>query len=93
MCRTATRTRPGYARDWTGEPLRQLGFPDNAVASEVVAALIDRTNEMTAWACGANPRAVHADLRGSVPAHQWADVLHPTDEGFAAATSRLRSFL
>ncbi len=85
--------RPAYARDWTGEPLSQLGFPDNAVASEVVAALIDRTNEMTARVCGANPRAVYADLRGSVPAHQWADELHPTDEGFAAATDKLRSFL
>jgi len=85
--------RPAYARDWTGEPLRQLGFPDNAIAGRVVAALIDRTNEMTARVCGANPRAVHADLRGSVPAHQWADELHPTNEGFAAATRKLRRFL
>jgi hypothetical protein len=30
-----------------------------------VANLIDRTNEMTARVCGANPRAVFADLRGS----------------------------
>jgi hypothetical protein len=85
--------RPAYARDWTGEPLSRLGFPSNAIASEVVAALIDRTNEMTARVCGANPRAVHADLRGSVPADQWADELHPTDEGFAAATRKLRGFL
>lgn len=85
--------RPIWARDWTGEPLRGLGFPDNAIASEVVAAIVDRTNEMTARVCNANPRAVHADLRGSVPAHQWADELHPTDEGFAAATAKLRSFL
>ena len=58
-----------------------------------MAALIDRTNEMTARVCVANPRAVHADLRGSVPADQWADELHPTDEGFAAATRKLRGFL
>jgi hypothetical protein len=85
--------RPSYARDWTGEPLSQLGFPDNAVASQVVAALIDRLNELTARVCASFPRAVFADLRGSVPASQWADELHPTDAGFAAATDKLRSFL
>jgi hypothetical protein len=85
--------RPSYARDWTGEPLSQLGFPDNNIASGVVAALIDRLNDLTARVCGAFSRAVFADLRGAVPASHWADELHPTDAGFAAATQKLRTYL
>lgn len=85
--------RPSYARDWTGEPLAALGFPDNAIASQVVVALIDRLNEMTRTVCRAYPRAVHADLRNSVSQGQWADELHPNNTGFASATAKLRTFL
>ena len=85
--------RPSYARDWTSEPLSQLGFPDNKTASEVITALIDRLNDLTARVCGSFSRAVFADLRGAVPANQWADELHPTNVGFAAATHKLRTFL
>ena len=85
--------RPSYARDWTGEPLTMLGFPDNGVASQVVAALIDRLNELTERVCAPFPRAVFADLRRSVAANAWADELHPSNKGFAAAADKLRSFL
>jgi hypothetical protein len=85
--------RPRWARDWTGEPLTALGFPDNQVASQVVRALIDRLNELTERVCASFPRAVFADLRGSVPANAWADELHPSNAGFAAAADKLRSFL
>jgi len=83
--------RPAWARDWTGEPLRGLGFPNNQVASRVVAALIDRLHAATASACASHPQAVHADLRGCVPASEWADELHPTGVGFALATHKLRT--
>ncbi len=85
--------RPIWARDWTGTPLGNLGFPDNAAASRVVAAVVDRVNALTARVCAAYPRAVFADLRGSVPAGEWADELHPTSAGFAAAARRLRIYL
>ncbi len=85
--------RPSYARDWTGEPLSALGFPNNEIAGKVVVALIDRLNDMTKTVCDAYPRAVHADLRKSVPQGKWADELHPTDAGFASATAKLRTFL
>lgn len=85
--------RPSYARDWTGEPLSRLGFPDNATASKVVAALIDRLNALTETVCKAYPRARHADLRRSVPANQWKDELHPTDAGFKKAAAALRKAL
>jgi len=85
--------RPSYARDWTGEPLRKLGFPDNTEASKVVAALIDRLNETTERVCKAYPRARFADLRGTVPANQWNDELHPTSAGFAKAAAALKKVL
>ncbi|WP_290650123.1 hypothetical protein [Aquisalimonas sp.] len=85
--------RPRYARDWTGKPLTDLGFPDNATASKVVAVLIDRLNELTARVCGAFPRAVFADLRGAVSANAWADELHPNNTGFANAAEKFRTFL
>jgi hypothetical protein len=85
--------RPAYARDWTGEPLTMLGFPDNRVASQIVAALIDRLNELTERVCASFPRAVFADLRRSVAANAWADELHPSNRGFAAAADKLRSVL
>lgn len=85
--------RPIWARDWTGEPLSQLGFPSNEVASRVVGALIDRLNGLTERVCASFPRAVFADLRGSVGAGAWADELHPSNAGFAMAAEKLRSFL
>ena len=85
--------RPLWARDWTGTPLGGLGFPDNAAASRVVAAVVDRVNALTARVCAAYRRAVFADLRGSVPPGEWADELHPTSRGFAAAATRLRRYL
>lgn len=85
--------RPSYARDWTGEPLSKLGFPDNATASKVVAALIDRLNELTERVCETNPRARYADLRGTVPANQWNDELHPKSAGFAKAAAALKKVL
>jgi hypothetical protein len=85
--------RPSYARDWTGEPLSKLGFPDNAIASKVVAALIDRLNEVTKRVCDANLRARYADLRGTVPANQWNDELHPKSAGFAKAAAALKKVL
>jgi hypothetical protein len=87
------RNRPVWARDWTGEPLREKGFPNNAEATKVVAALIDRLNAMTKTVCQAyGARAVHADLRGSVGGNQWIDELHPSNEGFGAAAARLRQY-
>jgi hypothetical protein len=85
--------RPVWARNWTGTPLGALGFPDNTSASRVVAAVVDRVNALTARVCAAFPRAVFADLRGSVPPDEWADELHPTGRGFAAAAKRLRMYL
>lgn len=89
----ADKKRPFWARDWTGEPLRKLGFPNNEKASAVIAALIDRLNTLTATTAAAYGRAIYCDLRKAVPKGEWADELHPTDKGFAAAAKKMRSFL
>jgi len=82
-----------YARGWTGEPLRSKGFTSNAEGLKVIAALVDRLNAMTKGLCADyGPRAIHADLRGSVPPGEWADELHPSNVGYHAAAARLRSY-
>jgi hypothetical protein len=85
--------RPKYARNWTGEPLTELGFPDNETASKVVAGLIKRLNELTARVCGAYSRAYHVDLQGTVPVDQWNDELHPTNSGYKKAAAKIKQFI
>lgn len=86
--------RKPWAVNWTGDPLKARGFTDNAVGTEVMAALIDRLNATTAAVCAEYPqRAVHVDLRGSVPPHEWADELHATSAGFREAARRFRQAL
>ncbi|MCF7989018.1 MAG: hypothetical protein K9M02_01100 [Thiohalocapsa sp.] len=84
---------PVWAKPWTSDPLTKRGFPDNDIASDVVAAILDRVNELTKGICNAYPHAVYADLRNTVPAGEWADELHPTDNGFAEAAAKLKTFL
>jgi hypothetical protein len=51
--------------------------------------MIDRLNERQRRLCGGNnvdgefPNVFHVDVRGLLQPHEWADELHPTDEGFA----------
>jgi hypothetical protein len=86
--------RKPWATNWTGDPLKAKGFTDNSVGSEVIKALINRLNETTKLVCADYPeRAVYVDLRGSVPADQWADELHATSSGFGKAAERFLQYL
>jgi hypothetical protein len=83
-----------WAANWTGDPLRAKGFPDNHIGSAVIKELIDRLSETTKKVCSSYPdRAVYVDLRGSVPPDQWADELHATSAGFAEVAKRFRQKL
>lgn len=86
--------RKPWATNWTGDPLRAKGFTDNEAGSAVIKALIDRLNTTTKEVCAAYPdRAVYVDLRGSVPANEWADELHATSAGFREATKTFSQYL
>ncbi|MGV6875320.1 hypothetical protein ACUSIJ_21830 [Pseudochelatococcus sp. B33] len=75
--------------EWLAGPLsRSLGIRDPQLQRAIVAALIDRLNDMLASLCGGNrpggrfPNAWYVDVRGKVQG-RWADELHPTDAGFS----------
>lgn len=83
--------RPLWAKqdEWLAGPFsRDLGIRDPQLQRAIVAALIDRLNDMLAGLCGGNrpgggfPNAWYVDVRGKVQG-RWADELHPTDAGFS----------
>jgi hypothetical protein len=94
------RKPPWIRRDaFLGAPLRELGFLDPALQRAVISAIIDATNDVQRRLCGGNVpggifnNAFHVDCRGAVPAGQWADEIHPTDEGYGRAALRFRDVM
>jgi hypothetical protein len=85
--------RPFWARNWTGDPLKAKGFTDNAFASAVVRALLDRLNSLTERVCRDYSRGVYVNLRHSIPPDQWADELHASSEGYGFAAARFLNFI
>ena len=79
-------SKPFWAVNWTGDPLRAHFFPDNATGSALIRILIDKLNVITKKVCDENPRGVYIDLRGTVLPTQWADELHANDQGFKSAS-------
>lgn len=91
---TKDPSRKPWATNWTGDPLRAKGFKDNAFGTKVIGCLIDRLNETTQKVCSEyKDRAVYIDLRGSVPATEWADELHATSAGFMKAAELVRQLI
>jgi hypothetical protein len=80
--------KPVWAQNWTGDPLKAKGFTDNAFGSAVLRELLDRLNSLSERVCGDYGRGVYVNLRQSIRPDQWADELHATSEGYAAAASR-----
>ena len=82
---------PIYAApdEWLGKPLRDKGITEANLQREIIAGMIDRLNERQRRLCGGNnvdgefPNVFHVDVRGQLQPRDWADELHPTDEGFA----------
>lgn len=84
---------------WIGRPLREdLGIKDHRLQREIVRLMIDRLNERLKTLCGGNNpngafrNAWHVDVRGIVR-DQWADELHPTDQGFRLVASQFLGVL
>lgn len=79
---------------WLGRAMREdLRITDPRLQRAIVRLLIDRFNERIKSLCGGNNdngafrNAWHVDLRESI-GDEWADELHPTDNGYASAAKR-----
>ncbi|MGZ8978788.1 MAG: hypothetical protein ACXW22_15300, partial [Allosphingosinicella sp.] len=86
---------PIYAApdEWLGKPLRDKGLTEASLQREIIKGMIDRLNERQQQLCGGNnedgefPNVFHVDVRGLLQPREWADELHPTDEGFAKVSA------
>ncbi len=78
---------------------RRLGIGDRTLQRAIIGLMIDRLNEMLKRLCGGNHaggafgNAWHVDVRGLVGDANWADELHPTDQGFAVAAAAFATVL
>lgn len=67
---------------WLGKPMTAQGITAPEDRQAIVNYLIDTFNERLA-AVGADfEQVTHVDLRGSVKPYQWADEIHPDQEGY-----------
>ncbi len=90
--------RPAWAAPdrWLGAPLRERGIEDPALQRAVMRLLIDATYDMLHRLAGdSTSTRVHVvDVRGTLPeVSDWADEIHPTDEGFGRVAARFRDVL
>jgi endonuclease/exonuclease/phosphatase family metal-dependent hydrolase len=93
---------PSWAKvdEWLGEPLSQRGINDPTLRSQIVKLMIDQLNNLQMNLCGGNgvstgyKSAFHIDVRKTLrTVSDWADELHPTDDGFRRAAERFQPVL
>jgi hypothetical protein len=93
--------RPSWTKrdGYLGRTLVELGFRDIELRTKLVRCLIDELNAIQRkLAGGTNPlgafaHVFHVDLRGTLGPNQWADELHPSDQGYAIVAERFRAQL
>lgn len=86
---------------WLRPGLLEKGYPDRATGLELVAAVVDRFNEMLAGlpALPGLGHVRHVDLRRTLSrdpvdyTEWWQDELHPSPRGFAAVAQRFAEAL
>jgi hypothetical protein len=79
---------------WLGLPMRARGIIDPALQQAIVRVLLDRFHALLA-ALAADPELPHVtlvDCRRAV-GRQWADEMHPNNNGFAAVAALFRAAL
>lgn len=93
---------PLYAAfdQWIAGPMRSIGIVQFELQRDIVKCVIDRFNMCLRQLCGGNNNggafrnAWLVDTPGTLPSvAQWADELHPTDDGFALVANKFRGVL
>ncbi|MBV6652264.1 MAG: hypothetical protein KI786_00820, partial [Mameliella sp.] len=67
---------------WLGKPMTALDILEPEDRQAIVNHLIDTFNEQLAAVGREFEQVAHVDLRGTVKPYQWADEIHPNDEGY-----------
>lgn len=88
------------ARDhFLGSAARRLGIADPALQRAIARCVIDAINDVQRRLSGGNveggafAHVYHVDVREAVPRDEWADEIHPTNEGYARVADRFRAVL
>lgn len=67
---------------WLGQPMTAQGITAPEDRQAVVNYLIDAFNERLMTVGADFQQVTHVDLRGAVKPYQWADEIHPDQEGY-----------
>ncbi len=67
---------------WLGKPMTLQGIQEKEDREAVVRYMIDTFNDRLQAVAEAFGQATHVDLRNTVKPYQWADEIHPNQEGY-----------
>ncbi|MEQ8704987.1 MAG: caspase family protein [Phaeodactylibacter sp.] len=78
---------------WLGKPMTQQGIKAPEDRQAIVNYLIDTFNERLMAVCEDFDQVTHVDLRGAVKPYQWADEIHPDQEGYQNVALRFSAVI
>lgn len=81
---------------WLEPGFREKGFEDIAERSKIMVSLIDKFNDAIQDVASLTKFAgnvIYVDLRQTLGKKDWANELHPTEDGFSMVTNKFASAL
>ncbi|MBX5101019.1 hypothetical protein HJB52_03885 [Rhizobium lentis] len=88
---------PAWAKQdqWLGGPMRKKRITDTTLQRDIIRFLITALYDMLERVAGeaGDTFVFIADIRGKVADNQWADEIHPNDDGFKAVAKVFRATL
>lgn len=76
---------------WIGQPMQRRGIPQGALQRTVIKVLMDIYNTALQDVLAGFANATYVNLRGTVPANEWFDEIHPNDDGFKKVAKKIRA--
>lgn len=86
-----------YARPangpWIGKPMASKGITDPELQRAIARVMIDRFNERLGLLQSTSARLHYIDCRNTVPADEWFDELHPTNDGYKKVAKKFATVI
>ncbi|AXA44624.1 caspase family protein [Rhizobium leguminosarum] len=73
---------------WLGKPMASRDITDLALQKAIAQVMVDRFNERLSLLQSSSARLHYIDCRGTVPAGEWYDELHPTNVGYRKVANK-----